>query len=166
MPLKSKFLQLILCKDWGVCFLLNRQKSGLAFSGIQFCILRSLILQVMTAILVGLGVLLALISHVGTKEPLSKHGNPDIPLTRLSTLQAANFAVVSLCLVYMLVCFSLKTHCHILLFPFFRLVSKEERACTDYLKKIINSSRQDSQHPWHNEISSLRRGGPFLKSSV
>ena len=145
-------------------FLLNRQKSGLAFSGIQFCILRSLILQVMTAILVGLGVLLALISHVGTKEPLSKEANPDIPLTRLSTLLAANFSV-SLGLVYMLVRFSLKTHCHILLFPFFCLVSREERACTDYLKKIINSSRQDSQHPWHNEISCLRHAGPFLKSS-
>ncbi|XP_068744033.1 uncharacterized protein [Montipora capricornis] len=49
--------------------------------------------MVMTAILVGLGVLLALISHVGTKEPLSKEANPDIPLTRLSTLLAANFAV-------------------------------------------------------------------------
>ena len=96
-------MQLILCKAWGVCFLLNRQKSGLAFSDIQFYILISLILQVMTAILVGLGVLLALIFHVGTKEPLYKDANPDIPLRKLSTLQAANFAV-SLGLVYMLVC--------------------------------------------------------------
>ncbi|XP_068744023.1 major facilitator superfamily domain-containing protein 12-like isoform X1 [Montipora capricornis] len=43
---------------------------------------------VMTAILVGLGVLLALIFHVGTKEPLYKDANPDIPLRKLSTLQS------------------------------------------------------------------------------
>ena len=108
------FVQLILCKAWGVCFLLNRQKSGLAFSDIQFYIL----IQVMTAILVGLGVFLALISHVGTKEHLYKDANPDIPLRKLLTLQAANFTA-SLGLVYMLVCFSLKTLCHILLSPRF-----------------------------------------------
>ncbi|XP_068711315.1 uncharacterized protein [Montipora foliosa] len=48
--------------------------------------------MVMSAILVGLGVLLALIFHVGTKEPLCMNANPDIPLRKLSTLQAANFA--------------------------------------------------------------------------
>ena len=62
----------------------------LASSDIQFYIL-----QVITAILVGLGVLLALIFPMGTKEPLYKDANPDIPLRKLSTLQAANFAVSS-----------------------------------------------------------------------
>ncbi|XP_068711313.1 major facilitator superfamily domain-containing protein 12-like [Montipora foliosa] len=48
--------------------------------------------MVMTVILVGLGLLLAMIFHVGTKEPLCTNANPDIPLRKLSTLQAANFA--------------------------------------------------------------------------
>ena len=52
---------------------------------IEFLII-SLILQVMTAILVALGVFLAMIFHIGTKEPLG------------TTLQARN-SVVSLSLV-------------------------------------------------------------------
>ncbi|XP_068708278.1 major facilitator superfamily domain-containing protein 12-like [Montipora foliosa] len=43
--------------------------------------------MVMTVILVGLGDLLALIFHVGTKEPLCTNANPNIPSRRLPTLQ-------------------------------------------------------------------------------
>ncbi|XP_068711784.1 major facilitator superfamily domain-containing protein 12-like [Montipora foliosa] len=45
----------------------------------------------MTVILVGLGDLLALIFHVGTKEPLCTNANPNIPSRRLPTLQEEKF---------------------------------------------------------------------------
>ncbi|XP_015774170.1 PREDICTED: uncharacterized protein LOC107352346 isoform X2 [Acropora digitifera] len=49
----------------------------------------SIALQVLTAILVAVGVLLSLIFHVGTKEPSS---SPRMPLRKLSTLAATNLA--------------------------------------------------------------------------
>ena len=50
----------------------------------------SIALQVLTAILVAVGVLLSVIFHVGTKEPSS---SPRMPLRKLSTLAATNLAV-------------------------------------------------------------------------